>query len=86
VQITINIKTAELPEPEEWMRLTRYLINQQRDTNFEGVETLACTFIPSEFRSEEQYTNTLYNEPVWRTRDDSDFSLWLYADGSDSEG
>ena len=86
MQITIGILTTDLPELEEWMRLTCYLINQQRDTNFEGVETLACTFIPPVFRSDEQYTNTLYNEPIWRTRDNSDFVLWLYADGSDSEG
>jgi hypothetical protein len=86
MKITINIKTPEMPEAEEWMLLARYFVNQGKDTGYEGVDELACTFIPYEFRSEEQYTNTLYNEPIWRTRDNSDFVLWLYADGSDSEG
>jgi hypothetical protein len=86
MQIIIRIRTPELPTVDDWQRLFRYLADQERDTGNEGIEELDCMFVPSAFRPEEQYTNTLYNEPIWRTTDDSGFKLWLYADGSDSEG
>jgi hypothetical protein len=83
MQITIDTKDAQ-PKEADWQRLLDYLSLQ-----FIGgaaLETLRCVFISEDEMPAEQEANELHDEPVWRTTDDSGFILWLYANGSDSEG
>lgn len=75
------------PPAEDWKVLLKYLDLQMTEASEPGVLVyLGVSYVPEIDRPEQMAENHLRKEPIWRTYDDSDFVMWLYADGSDSEG
>jgi len=83
----IKIDTwSHAPSDEDWKRLFKYMHDQFIDTAGAALEVLLVRYLPETDRPEEMAEYSLDKDPIWVTTDESGFSLWLYADGSDSEG
>ena len=93
-EITISIPTETLVREDEFERAITYLrhMNQSSDTVrwlAEDDPLVRIEYVPPHARKREIAEHDLHENqvPVWCVTDDqSSFALWLYADGSDSEG
>jgi hypothetical protein len=86
LKITINTGPHS-PQPEEWDVLNKYLSFQLREVgDAAALEELIISYTPEVDRPEAMADEHLQKEPIWLTVDESGFMLWLFLDGSDSEG
>lgn len=86
----INILFSEEPDERDWGVLLTFLDTMRKSQPLMDTPMLEIWLMPENMRPAEQANNELRDVPVLKTVDDPGtshaFTMWHFADGSDSEG